>query len=293
LPVPEKSVVVIANPASGRASRKDLEKAEALISAQGFRPEVLFTSAAGDGTRLAREAARTNPRLVIAAGGDGTINEVLNGLAGTAVPMAVLPLGTANVLARELGIPRDVEKAVDTALAGTPRKACLGRISFEGRERFFCLMAGIGYDAETVYNVETRAKKLTGKLAFILSGISTILSWDPAELVVTVDGSRHVCHSLIASNSRKYAGDFDFAPGADITAPLLHVFLVRGRKRLDILKFAAAVLAGRHLSMKGVAYLEATEVEVEGSAPIQTDGEFIGLSPARIRVEPGALSLVY
>lgn len=289
----EQPVVIIANPASGRASRSALRKAEGFVASRGFKPEVLFTSGAGEGTELARDAARNNPGLVIAAGGDGTINEVINGLAGTATPMAVLPLGTANVLARELDIPRDVEKAVGRALSGSPRRVCLGRISFQGKERFFCLMAGIGYDAATVHNVETRAKKLTGKLAFILSGLSTLLSWDPGELAVTVDGSRYACHSLIASNARKYAGDFDFAPGADITAPLLHVFLIRGRKRLDILKFAAAVLAGRHLSMKGVTYLEAKEIEVEGTAPIQTDGEFIGRSPARISVEPDALSLVY
>jgi YegS/Rv2252/BmrU family lipid kinase len=287
------SVTVIANPCSGRASKRILRKAADFINSKGVRPHMLQTTRAGEATGLAKEASLAKTELIIAAGGDGTVNEVINGIAGTETPMAVLPIGTTNVLARELGIPFNMEGALDIALCLTPRPVSLGRVSAEGLSRHFCLMAGIGYDAATVLGVRTWLKNLTGKFAYIVSGISTLLAWDPEKLSVTVDGTVHTCHTLIASNSRKYAGDYDFAPGADIIEPVFHVFMINGRKRSDVLRFALGIIARRHMGIKGVTYLRGRDIAVEGSACIQTDGDYIGRTPASITAVPGALRLVY
>jgi YegS/Rv2252/BmrU family lipid kinase len=284
---------MIANPASGRASGRKLGKAEDLITAKGVRLETLYTTGSGEAVALAREAVRKKPDLVIAAGGDGTLNEVVNGLAGSGVPMAILPLGTTNVLARELNIPAGVEGAVGAALGRVPRTVSLGRITAEGRSRYFCFTVGVGYDAAAVQGVRSRAKKLSGKLAYILSGLRVLLAWNPEEIEATADGSAYRCHTLIVSNTRKYAGDFVVAPNADIKEPLLHMFLLHGSRRTDIIRLALGIMLGRLDMVKGLTRLTGKTLEVKGASHMQVDGDYAGNAPASISVVPDAMRIIF
>jgi YegS/Rv2252/BmrU family lipid kinase len=287
------SATIIANPAARGATEAKLREAVGVLRAGGLEVETHVTSERGDAERLAREAAGKSPRFVVAAGGDGTYNEVANGLAGTGVPMAMLPLGTVNVLALELGVPFDAKAAARAALEGTPRPVTLGRIITAEQSRYFCLMAGIGYDAETVAAIHGGLKKLTGKGAYIARGLKVLLSWAPEELSITLDGAKHKAYSLIACNTARYAGRSRVAPDADITAPDLKAFLMHGGKRTDILRYAFGIVTGRHLRLKDITYAGAGRIEVEGSAPIQVDGDYMGITPAVITAAPGALRLIY
>jgi YegS/Rv2252/BmrU family lipid kinase len=287
------SLTVIANPAARRASKKKIDRAVSLLKAEGFEVNVLFTEKGGDAEVYARQLVSENPHFVLAAGGDGTFNEVINGLAGTDVPMAILPLGTTNVLAKELSIPEDVEEAINRALRGKPQKVSLGKITFSQGVRYFCLMAGIGYDGQTVNNVNKRIKKYSGKGAYILSGVKTLLSWKPELLTIDIDGKRYHGYSLIVSNSSKYAGNFRVAPDASLKEPLLHVFLMHGNKRLDIVKYTLGILSGRHLKLKNITYIKAKDIEVKGTAHVQVDGDYLGKTPASLTVVPDAVKLIY
>jgi YegS/Rv2252/BmrU family lipid kinase len=287
------SVILISNPASGRGAENSIKHALRHIESMGAFAEVLYTSRSGDATWLARKAIEKNPDLVLAAGGDGTVNEVANGMAGSDVPIAVLPIGTTNVLARELGIPFNIERAVEVALTLKPRPVSLGKVTAGGQERLFCFASGTGFDAATVFNLNKRLKKYTGRAAYVLSAIKTLASWSPAELSVTVDGERYTCCSLIASRTRKYAGSYVIAPEADITQPFINLLLFHGGRRLDMLRYSNALLRDRLSQATGVTCLKCRDVEVEGKAHIQVDGEYLGTSPASMTVVPEALRIVY
>lgn len=248
---------------------------------------LVLTRQSGDAERMAREAVGC--RMVIACGGDGTINEALNGLAGTATPLGVVPMGTANVLALELGIPMDTAGAIDAALSRPPRPIALGRLARDGAVRRFALMAGVGYDARTVH--EVRGKRMLGKGAYILSAAMVLVAWRPEPIEISLDGVRHDCYSLIISNARKYAGTFTLAPEADIAEPAFTVTLVEGAGRLDIMRLAWGLASGARGG--GIKQVRCREVELHGEAHIQLDGDYHGRGPAIISAEADALRLAY
>lgn len=287
-------VIVIANPAARRTCRRKLDKAVRLIKARGLEVELLVTAKRGDAERYARDSVSRNPYLLLAAGGDGTFNEVINGIAGTGVPMAILPLGSVNVLAREIGVPGDVKAAVDIAVDRKTHSVSLGKITFShNQSRYFCLMAGIGYDARTVSRLSNKIKKLSSEGAHLLSGLKTLFSWNPEALSITVNGKPSLGYSLIVCNSRKYAGDFVVAPDVSINAPCFYVFTMHGRRRRDIIRYVLGILTGRHLKLRDITYSRAENIEVKGTAHIQADGDYFGETPAAITVAPNALRLIY
>ena len=325
----KQTIFLIGNPAAGRNALRKINEAAAIIKNRGHDVQVLLTKKRGDAESFARQISSEagvqrlefknnsslgtchSSLLVIAAGGDGTYNEVINGIACTNIPMAILPLGTTNVLAKELNIPEDVEKAVDIAIRGRTQKVCLGRITLipEVRSlkppensntrhsslvtRYFLLMAGIGYDGETVYGIKKGLKRYSGKGAYILSGLKTLLRWAPDKLTFTMDGKSCEGYSAIICKTSKYAGNFRIAPDADINKNSLYAFIMHSRNRLDILRYISGILTKKHLKFKDITYQQAENIEVKGNAHIQIDGDYFGMTPARIEIVPDALRLVY
>lgn len=284
---------LIANPKAGTASRRRMELASKLLRERGKEVEVLYTASRGDGTRLAREAAAKSPSVVIAAGGDGTFNEVANGLANTEVPMALLPSGTSNVLAKEFDIPEDVRGAVDRVLTGTARTVFLGKIEWEGRERLFCLMAGLGFDAEAVYRTRGSAlMKISGKAAHVIKGFGVFAGWSAPMLSVTADRRHYEGSSIIVCNAAKYAGHMKVSPDASMLEPGLYMFLMHGRKKADILRYAVGILMGTNVGFRDITYEKVSHVRVDGPARIQIDGDYLGKAPAVITAGAATLRLV-
>lgn len=286
-------VALIANPQAGTASRKRMELASRLLREGGREVEILYTESRGDATRLAKEAALKSPSVVVAAGGDGTYNEVANGLADTNVPMGILPSGTSNVLAKEFGIPEDVRSAVERILTGTSRTVFLGKIEWEGNERLFCLMAGIGFDAEAVYSTRDSAlMDISRKAAHVIKGFEVLARWSAPALRVTADGKAYEGSSVIVCNAAKYAGHMMVAPDASMLEPGFYMFLMHGRKKIDILRYALGVLWGSNLGFKDITYEKVSEVRVEGKARIQADGDYLGETPALIKAGAARLRLI-
>lgn len=294
----KSSIVLIANPIAKKASERKIAKASRFLRSKGYEVEVLFTKQRGDAENLAKEISRRNSELlIIAAGGDGTFNEVINGIVGTDIPMAILPMGTTNVLAKELGVPEDVEGAMKIAVSSTPKTVSLGKIYVTRHSplvtRHFCLMAGIGFDGEAVFRINEALKKLSGKGAYIYSGIKTLSVFDPSELTFDINGKTYYGYSAIISKSAKYGGNFKITPDARLTAPNLYICLFKGKRRSDIFRYVCGIVAGRHLNFKDIEYLKATSIEVNGNAHIQIDGDYLGMTPAKIAVASNMLRLVY
>lgn len=288
-------IVIISNPTARTSSFEKVRRAAVYLQKKGFETELLFTERKGHAEEFASEAAKKMPHLIIAAGGDGTINEVLNGMVMSETPLAILPLGTTNVLARELSIPDTVEAAMERAITGQIRTVCLGKIEASSDHipivRHFCLMAGVGFDAKAVYEVSSTLKKISGAGAYIVSGISNLIHYYPSELIFSVDGKKCTGYAAIIGKASRYGGNFKITPDADIFDPYFYICIFKGRNRADLLRYAAGVIRGKHLKQKDVLYLRAEQISIIGNAHVQIDGDYLGTAPATITIVKDALRL--
>ncbi|HYA12402.1 MAG TPA: diacylglycerol kinase family protein [Thermodesulfovibrionales bacterium] len=299
----KSSIILICNPTAKKASGRKIAKASHSLESRGYAVEVLFTERKRHAENLAREAVKRFPSLIIAAGGDGTFNEVINGIAGSEVPMAILPLGTTNVLAKELGIPEDIERALEIALQNTPKTISLGKISgICGNQltchpslvtRYFVLMAGIGFDGEAVLGVNETLKKFSGKGAYIYSGIRTLFRFRPSELFFHIDGVTISGYTAIIGKAAKYGGNYRISPDARLSDPFFYVCLFKGKNRSDILRYVFGIVTNRHLKFRDVEYRKATTIEVKGNAHIQIDGDYFGKTPVKVEVVPNIVRLIF
>jgi len=283
-------IVLIANPISGGDSRPKIAAAKSCLEAQGAQVEVLLTAKRGDARTFAAGLDPNNCDLTIAAGGDGTLNEVANGLAGRGIPLAFLPLGTVNVMALEMGIPRDIEKACRVALHGAARPVCLGEA---GGELFF-MMAGIGYDAMTVRNVNLKWKRHIGKLAYLWAGIPTLLKSRPQPLTVTTaEGNTFTAYHLVISNIRLYGGRHVLVPYASLEQPQLTACYVDTPSRLELYRFWMRVMLGLPL-LGSIKRIDSERFSIDGaSAPVQVDGDDVGDTPLTVTSRPGLLQMIF
>jgi len=290
-------VILIANPVAKRASEQKIQKAVSLLRSAGYEVRVYLTQKRGDAEERAREAAGDSAPLVIAAGGDGTMNEVINGIANSGTAMAIVPLGTTNVLAKELGVPEDVAGATELVLRGKVNSVSLGRVSCvfhsSAVSLYFCLMAGVGFDGEAVYGVSGSLKRHSGKGAYIFSGLKTLITYSPVDLKFTISGTIYTGYFAIVGKASKYGGNFKITPDAKLHDPHLHIVIMHGKRRRDILRYLYGIFRGRHLQLNDITSLKGESVRIEGIARIQVDGDYLGTTPATITVVPDALKLIY
>jgi diacylglycerol kinase (ATP) len=234
---------------------------------------------------------------VICAGGDGTINETAEGMIGSKVPLAVLPAGTANVLAMETGLGRNIERAAARIDELVPRRIAVGRISGgpEGVSRHFLCMAGIGLDAHIVYNVNAGLKARAGKLAYWLAGWS-LLGRRLAQFRARFDGESRECSFALVSRVRNYGGDFQIAPSVSLSDDCFEAVLFQGRSSVPYVKYFAGMALDRLAGMSGVTVLRTDcmvlEAPRDSRVYVQIDGEFAGHLPMEVRLVPDALTLL-
>jgi len=246
---------------------------------------------------LAREHVARGADLVIAAGGDGTINEVAEGMMHSPAALGVLPLGTANCLAVEIGLPRKPERAAEALENCRPRRVAAGRLEcYGGRvQRHFLLMAGAGLDAHVVYRLDAALKSRTGKFAYWVASWS-LLGRNLPEFDVEVDGQVRRSSFALLSRVRNYGGDFRIAPSVTLFDNDFEVVLFAGRSSFQYVKYFMGMALNRLEGMRGVTVLRATRVRL--TAPedqriyIQIDGEFVGPLPAEVRIVPDAVTLL-
>lgn len=282
---------LIFNPtAGGGRSLSAASEARAHLERSGLEVEVRTTQAPREATFIAQELA-TSVDAIVVVGGDGTVNEVINGLAAHTVPLGIVPAGTVNVLALELAIPFNVRKACEIIARGRTLTLDLGRV--DGRR--FVLMVGVGLDALTIRELDLGAKQRYRELAFVWTGLRSYLRHPPIEFPVLVDGERYAATYAVVGNTRYYGGRFGVTVRADPTDGLFDVLLYRDRGFGPAAAFWAGVPLGMHVRDPGVTYLRGRHVAFEapedGIVWFQTDGELAGRLPAVVDIEDKALEV--
>ena len=253
---------------------------------------MVTTQRGGQATEIARDAASRGVDVVAVHGGDGTINEVINGIAGGTAALGVLPGGTANVWAKETGIVKDPVRAMQQLVQGRCQRVDLG----VANGRYFLLMAGVGLDALIVERTAPALKRRTGAAAYVLAGIVTALRTRPWTADMRIDGveSRDVpLYWMLAGNTRSYGGLTDIMYRARADDGLLDVGVMHRGGPLRLLDATARVFFNRHDRTKNVDYLTARVAEVlTPGIPVQIDGERAGETPIRFEIAPLALTAI-
>ena len=293
-----RKATLISNPKTGRYGARRLRPIQDVASqlrSLGLEVDLKLTTGPGEATEIAGRAARDGSSDVIVAGGDGTINEALQGLAGTNARLAIIPRGTGNVLARELKLPLDDEQATVVAARGNARRIHLGLATEEatGTNRLFVLMAGIGLDASVVQRVQPQLKKRIGKGAFWISGLSHLADWKPTPFTLEIDGREYTGTFAAIGKAARYGGDLSITPGARLDEPEFEVCIIETLSRFSYLRLLSyAVRSGMPRNKPGVRFVKATRVRATGDAPVQVDGELLGQLPMRFEIAPHSLEVI-
>ena len=292
-----RKAILIVNPKTGRykSRRLPIEQIASLLKSRGVDVELKPTTAPHEATELASRAARNGSSEIIVAGGDGTINEAIQGLAGTNARLAIIPRGTANVLARELGLPLDEQEAAMVVARGKTRRIHLGLAIDETTNvrRHFALMAGIGLDASIVRHVRPRLKKRIGKGAFWISGLSHLASWSPRPFTLEIDGREYTATFAAVGKAPRYGGDLAITPGARLDEPEFEVCMIETSNRFRYLRLLSyALRAGMPRDNTAVKFMKTARVTAHGDAQVQIDGELIGSLPMRFEIAPNSLEVI-
>jgi YegS/Rv2252/BmrU family lipid kinase len=291
-------VILISNPKTGRYASRRLRPIQETVSqlkSLGVDVELKLTTRPHEATDIAARAARNGSSDVFVAGGDGTINEVIQGLAGTKARLGIIPRGTANVLARELGLPLDEQEAAAVAARGKSRRIHLGLAIDETNNvtRHFALMAGIGLDASIVRSVQPSLKKRIGKGAFWISGLSHQASWSPHPFTLEIEGREYTATFAAIGKAPRYGGDLAITPNARLEEPQFEVCMIETANRFRYLRLLShAMRAGMPRDNPAVRFVKTNKVLARGEAPVQIDGELIGELPMRFEIAPHSLEVI-
>jgi diacylglycerol kinase (ATP) len=283
--------LIVFNPGAGQAgsAEQDIQAARDVWREHGWQVDLRPTGGPGDGTRIAREAAAQGYHLVVAAGGDGTVNEVINGLAGSQTALAALPIGTVNVWVRELGLPLQPRAAAEALLNAQVRSIDLGRAG----ERYFLLMCGVGFDAAVTAEVRADEKRRFGAMAYLLRAANLAGRFRGTPARITLDGRavRGRVLMIVLGNSQLYGGVVKFTARASMDDGLLDVCIIKGNSLWGAPFRALSVVTQRYNLDPEIEYHRAREIKISARRPlpVQVDGDHIGQTPMTFTAVPGAL----
>ena len=295
------NVTIITNPIAGNKKQSPLHAAVNLLRSKGIMPEIRQTGKRGDACLFAQDEVQKKTEIVMAAGGDGTINEIANGLVGSSLKLAVLPIGTANVFSREANIPSDPHAAVDLLFTGTVRHINLGRIRFRDRyldheiTNHFVLMAGIGLDGGVLAEIKRSSVERWGRAAYVFTGIRVLSQYTCSRITITVDqGKTLQGYSAVIGNAHYYGGKFVVTPHASLLEDSLELCVFKNKGSVSMGKNVLKLLLKKQSSSRDLFYCKAHAIEVTSPDEvfIQADGDFMGKLPAHISVSKSTLSVI-
>jgi YegS/Rv2252/BmrU family lipid kinase len=272
-----QDTLIILNPAArsekARGTWKEIQKFS--------RGTTRLTSAPGDARALAAWAVEKGFRAVVAAGGDGTINEVVNGLAGSDVTLGVLPVGTMNVFAAELGLPGELKAAWQVIREGVTRKVDLARAN----DHYFIQLAGVGLDAQALQETTWESKRSFGPLSYLVSA-AQIAARVPPRLLVEADGIEREGSFVLVGNGRYYGTRLAFFKDAKVDDGKLDVLIFKNLGYLDIARYLGTILMGIHTEQEDVEYFQTKRaiVRCDQPVPVEVDGEVATESPVTFRI---------
>jgi diacylglycerol kinase (ATP) len=319
-----RKATILFNPNSGRRGRDaELNHAIGIVQSAGIGTELTVCRSSQEATDKARCAVAAGYDMVFACGGDGTIHDIIQGLAGSPVSLAVLPFGTANALVHDLGIPLRPAAAAEAAVQGRVRRVPLGKIEYEDFDgnraaRYFTVAAGVGVDAHLFYELTAELKKRSGMAGYYLKAWHL---WATHRMrrfeveYVNRDGARHqaLLTELLAVRIRFFGNILrELVPGASLECDDLRTVMCRTASRTAYLTYVAGALLGRRFNIKGIDLVNCSEIDcrlprktekdsagsfavdsaVRDRVYVEADGELLGCLPARMTIVPDALSLL-
>ena len=280
------------------SGRERLERARRILDEAGHETIVVPTSGPGTAVGLSRAAIAEGVGLIVAAGGDGTANEVAEGMVHSQVPLGILPAGTANVLAMETGMSSNLETAARDLLTYTPEPISVGRVHFNNgvaASRHFLLMAGIGLDARVIYNLSAPLKTNLGKVAYWITAFS-LVGRRLEEFSIKVGDRDYRCSFALVSKVRNYGGDLEIARDTSLFDDQFEVVLFEGQNAARYVKYFLGVVRNRLRGMKGVIILRAHELRIspvmDNRVYMQVDGEYVGHLPGSVEIVKDAITLL-
>ncbi|HME24378.1 MAG TPA: diacylglycerol kinase family protein [Acetobacteraceae bacterium] len=287
-------MIIVFNPAAGMRRASLLWRVLDVLVANGVRIELAETHRPGHAEALAREAVCRGASMVVAAGGDGTIAEVANGLLGSSARLGVIPLGSANVMAHELSLPFE-PRAVAAALAfGRTRPLWPGVARGANGSRLFVQMLGVGFDAQVVHRLPVMLKRALGRGAYAVQTLRELALYRFTPIRLRVDGEETQAASVIVSKGRLYGGRFLLAPTACATQPGFSVVLFDRGSTAAALLYGAALPLGVLARAPGVRHVRAREIDFIGNepSPVQVDGDAAGWTPITVTDAPASIPVV-
>ncbi len=278
-------ITLIHNPIAGNGrARRKLDATLRALGRLGARVTVLETGGPGHARDLARECTEKppsgRPDILVVAGGDGTLNEAANGILGTSLPLAVIPMGTVNLLAMELGLPEDPCALAEVIANGPIRPIFTGYVN----DRLFLVVASVGFDADAVHAVSSRLKRSIGKWAYVYAGFSRWLSGGTDDYGLVSKNEERRVSGLLVANGLYYGGPFSCVDRASVFRPELFACFLKKSGRWGIILNVAALLSGRFSKRKGVSIAEVEKVDVRDPVgePVQADGDVVAFTPVTI-----------
>ncbi len=290
---------IIANPVSGRGrARRTGERVADLLHERGVYVDLMMSGAPGDCERLAQEALARGARQVAACGGDGTVHEVVNGLANSDAVLGIVPCGRGNDLVRALGLSSDVEDVVNTLVHGVDRAIDLGKVG----DRFFATVASLGFDTAVAQRMQnqgtgflTRALKVGGTVSYGLTVLRTLVGYRSSLVRLRGDFGVFEGRILLAAtaNAPFYGSGVKIAPDAMVDDGVLDVCIVADVSRWTVLRMFLRAYSGAHVGHSAVRVVQTSTLQIESDDPlwIFADGEPMCEIPAKIEVVPGALKV--
>ena len=286
-----RRIVIIYNPTSGRWRQSRFARILVALKKTGCEITAWETRCAGHAIHLARMAADGAFDIIVAAGGDGTINEVVNGLSGSTCVLGIIPLGTANVFAREIVQSFSPDAIAHTLAFGPIKEIMIGRAN----DRLFIMMAGVGFDANIVAGVSIDVKKKIGPFAYVIQAFREASSGRTMRCRVQIDTVDYLASSVIVCNGRHYGGPFIAAPGARLTNQDFQILLFKGQGSFSLLRYGLALIFNRLGACADVEIVSGKHIVVFGSTdqPAQVDGELLRGLPLHICKDQRAMKIVY
>jgi diacylglycerol kinase (ATP) len=304
-----KTASIIFNPVSGggKSSRlRHLEEARKILAAAGIDADLRPTSAPGHAGEIAARAIAEGSQLIIGCGGDGTLNEIVNGMPGSKVPIALLPAGTANILAKELRIPWNIPRAAALIPRGIATRIALGVIT-QGdasaptntqniSSRYFLVVAGAGADGALVHALNPSVKQRTGVLAYWMEGAKQLLQYKFPKFRVTTSEKEIAATLVVVGRTKHYGGPFRITRSADLFANEFELAVFCSQSALRYLLYLPACWMGRLHRLKDVQFVKTSSLRCEGlradTIYAQVDGEASESLPVTFSIVPDALTLI-
>lgn len=285
-----RRLLVIYNPTAGRRKRHRLEAYLELLEDSGCAVEFRPTTRRGDAESFAHDGHAEKYDAVVAAGGDGTIGEVANGLPENSAPLGIFPLGTANVLAMEIGLPLDPPSVMEAVLHGPSTMIWPGFVN----DRLFTIMAGVGFDAHVVAKLPPKLKRWLGKGAYVVESLRQLMQYQVPGYRLIIDGKSYDCASAVIAKGHFYGGKFVCSPHARLDDPAFEVCLFRMGGRIGALRATAALTLGLLQRLPEIELVRGREIVIEGPAgePVQADGDIAAFLPAATRIGAKAIPLI-